>query len=122
MFSPNGSRRGLQSFKIRTLERPSFPKELQPTEPDRMPFTDHWARSLWLEEMNRCDLRQQSRGYGSRAPVIPTDETKPLMTSDRLARSQILGHFQMVAQCRKSLIHPILQFRILAALGIALEQ
>jgi len=68
MFSPNGSRRGLQSFKIRTLERPSFPKGLQPTEPDRMPFTDHWARSLWLEEMNRCDLRQQVGVTGLERP------------------------------------------------------
>jgi len=33
-----------------------------------MPFTDHWARSLWLEEMNRCDLRQQVGVTGLERP------------------------------------------------------
>jgi hypothetical protein len=42
--------------------------------------------------------------------------------SDRLSSRQVLRHLEMVAQGRKHHVRPFLQFRMIASLGVALEQ
>src|SRR4051794_17417342 len=45
-----------------------------------------------------------------------------LVLSDGLSGCHILGHLQMVAQGRQRLVSPILELRIIATLGVPLEQ
>ena len=45
-----------------------------------------------------------------------------LVASDRLARRQILSHLQVMPQGWQGLVRPILQFRIVAAFGVAFKK
>ena len=67
-------------------------------------------------------LVQSSRtSTGELKPALPTDVTS-LVASDRFARRQVVGHIEVMPQRRERLVRPILQFRIVATFGIALEQ
>lgn len=87
------------------------------------PATFDVIRSTAQHASRHLDQAYAALGItGAKASRIPDKSSEQLMLSDRLSCSQILRHFQMMSQRRKGLARPILQFGILAALGIALKQ
>jgi len=54
-------------------------------------------------------------------PQSLANPARQLVASDRFACRQIVGHIEVMTQRRKRLVRPILQLRIVAAFGVALE-
>src|SRR5437773_12470081 len=66
--------------------------------------------------------QQTARALQGLALALPAFRGLSRRREQLLRLTQVLGHLEMMPQCRKHLAGPLLQLRIIAAFGVALKQ